>query len=759
MNSDEKRLWALMNEFRGEKPDIVKIIKTAQERGIPFGFSELGLLSRHRFQTVELILPESIPEFVITILEDTYPKSILDPWAGTGSFLVPLVEHFNPKVSVGIVRSEIECEIAQLFTTEGQVAWSIGDTFSILDELDGEFNLIIGALPWGMKQKVPYAEKIGLSDDVGNLIMLKASQRLSKDGIGIFIVTPRFFFDQSPKSVKNNLQEYGLHLDAAFLLPEGVFEPLTSISGYLVILGREKQDMLFVGGILGIQQKNETLISNYRGRKSGKVPQHGVLVDGKKFRGLNVLIAEYEINKLVQRSNLIPFPLNDIALEINLPKRTPGEEYVDKENAVYLPLIGKSLAVATIEDLQIKPQNYCQIVLDGENALAPYVAKFFNTYLGFKVRESLQYGVIPKITKSSLINASIYLPELGIQKEVLHLSSIISNLFSELASLQNKLWEYPNRAGEIERSIKQFSDDKDLEIWMEELPFPLASILWAYYATKDEKERLEHLFHFFEASSQFIAAIFLSAYAQDKDFYKINRRFWITSDLKYQGWYRKASFGNWIELNFAIAKFTRKMLEGKDTKGRCLSLFGNADESFVKMLSSKRLLGILREAKDYRNSWKGHGGILSVEQAKYRVVILENLLAVLRDVVGDQFVRLMLLSPESSEFVDGIYEYTVKAIMGTRAQFKEEHVQTIVPMDIKKLYLLPELQLKPIEMLPLGRMMPSPKTNLNAYYFYNRLDDGEVRWVSYHFARDAEVIARDIDVINILKTLFEINNE
>ncbi len=39
--------------------------------------------------------------------------------------------------------------------------------------------------------------------------------------------------------------------------------------------------------------------------------------------------------------------------------------------------------------------------------------------------------------------------------------------------------------------------------------------------------------------------------------------------------------------------------------------------------------------------------------------------------------------------------------------------------------------------------MPSPKTQANAIYFYNRMNGKDVRWVSYHFEQESEIIAPD----------------
>lgn len=74
-------------------------------------------------------------------------------------------------------------------------------------------------------------------------------------------------------------------------------------------------------------------------------------------------------------------------------------------------------------------------------------------------------------------------------------------------------------------------------------PFPISSILWRYYATKDNGKKIEHLFHFFEAFSEFLSMLILSALMQDKEFYKEENHKWIGKDEKFQNWYLRATFG------------------------------------------------------------------------------------------------------------------------------------------------------------------------------------------------------------------------
>jgi hypothetical protein len=91
--------------------------------------------------------------------------------------------------------------------------------------------------------------------------------------------------------------------------------------------------------------------------------------------------------------------------------------------------------------------------------------------------------------------------------------------------------------------------------------------------------------------------------------------------------------------------------------------------------------------------------------------------------------------------------------MGTRTTFKKESVKTLTPMDKQELYLIHDNQLKPIELLPFIRLMEGPKTEQNACYFYNRLNKEGVRWVSYHFESEAEIVCPDDELRSTLSLL------
>jgi hypothetical protein len=223
--------------------------------------------------------------------------------------------------------------------------------------------------------------------------------------------------------------------------------------------------------------------------------------------------------------------------------------------------------------------------------------------------------------------------------------------------------------------------------------------------------------------------------------------------------YLRADFGAWSNICQRLAKALRRLTGEKDKRVAVLDMFGNPDEAFVQLLSERKVYALLEEVRVKRNEWKGHGGISSNREERNRRAILEDHLATLRQIVAEHYASASLLSPISARYSEGIYSNAAKKLIGSRTPFQEELFDTQVPLDTKRLYLLHHKQLKPVELLPFVRMMRSPATQQNACYFYNRLDDGDVRWVSYHFDTEAELRQPDKEVETALALLVPMSTE
>jgi hypothetical protein len=94
-----------------------------------------------------------------------------------------------------------------------------------------------------------------------------------------------------------------------------------------------------------------------------------------------------------------------------------------------------------------------------------------------------------------------------------------------------------------------------------------------------------------------------------------------------------------------------------------------------------------------------------------------------------------MLSPTTSSFEDGIFTFNAKQLIGARTPFNEITIKSLIPLDRKKLYLSNSQQTKPLELLPFIKFVEAT----DAIYFYTSIESKDVRWVSYHFDKEAEL--------------------
>jgi hypothetical protein len=95
----------------------------------------------------------------------------------------------------------------------------------------------------------------------------------------------------------------------------------------------------------------------------------------------------------------------------------------------------------------------------------------------------------------------------------------------------------------------------------------------------------------------------------------------------------------------------------------------------------------------------------------------------------------------------------LSSLMGANEAFRKKQVRVHQPLDSHRLYLLSHGDEKPLEVAPLIRIIRGPRTGEPACYFYNRIKDGGIRWVSYHFHAESEIVLIDEYVKHFISEL------
>ena len=167
-------------------------------------------------------------------------------------------------------------------------------------------------------------------------------------------------------------------------------------------------------------------------------------------------------------------------------------------------------------------------------------------------------------------------------------------------------------------------------------------------------------------------------------------------------------------------------------------MFRTNARDVLEMLFDRRMLTVLQTANSVRNN-HAHGGVASVRDLEIAHVQLADLIQTCRSVMGMTWERYELVQPGECRFVGGQFDYKVRRVMGTRTPFATVERKTIEGMEDGSLHLLDPDGERALKLLAFIRVMPSPKTEANACYFYNRRQASNQRFISYHFDADSEV--------------------
>ncbi|MBM2813108.1 MAG: hypothetical protein HW416_3867, partial [Chloroflexi bacterium] len=185
----------------------------------------------------------------------------------------------------------------------------------------------------------------------------------------------------------------------------------------------------------------------------------------------------------------------------------------------------------------------------------------------------------------------------------------------------------------------------------------------------------------------------------------------------------------------------------------CLRLYRASGTSLLDAITAKELFAVLKTTNQYRNEWAAHGGAESDDTRKQQLSALESELTRLRGVLADGFEYTELLRAGGSEYLNGVFRYSAKRLIGPNPIFRSVSVETTVPMEKDGVYLLDKDVRAGLEVAPLFRIMISPKKEAEACYFYNRIDRDSVRWVSYHFEQEASVDQPDEALRSLIRDL------
>ncbi|MDT8357614.1 MAG: hypothetical protein RQ758_03820 [Methanomicrobiaceae archaeon] len=700
-------LVELYEEFReSERPfGVSRFLRAAEERGISLPESLVGAEG--------WICPEWVVRFISLLARDYPHRMIMDPYASTGSLIAPLTTRISPERSLGVCREPSGCVLAHCLHPASPVEWLRTD----IDTGEG-FELLASFVT-------------GEGEEERNRIVCSAVMHLRGGGRCVLVIHGRSLHSEEP--LISGLSAAGCPLEVLLVLPWGV-----------MIIGHKgsPSSRVFLGELTHEQGVQDTLAMNILRREEGREPPLGMHVTRDQIWYPLEVIRERTIALKMKETGAAPKALGEIAPAI----RDYGRGgFPAAANAIYVPADPESL-VMTPSEVPADPARYMQVVLDPDLADAVYLAGFLNTPQGREIRALARVRMGRMGAAAALARTIVYLPPPEVQREVISLQAMLAEARRSIEDVQHELWRHPLKFPELRRSVEEISRKGEIEGWMETLPFPLASILWAWRAEGDAEAGTDHLFHFFEAASQFIAIIMLSAVGPLSTELGVDL---LEDDPRFRDSFRFASYRAWNVLGRRLARQTRKFLSLSEMREKCLLLYGDPEPEFLETITRKRIFAILDEGADLRNLWKAHGGVVGKEEAQSRLSELEELLNEFRQAIGPLFTGARLVDPGSGEYHEGIFCYRAEDLGGTRVPFRDVAIRTVVPLDSGHLYLFFRDYSAPLLLLPLVRI-EKREEGCPACYFYNRIEDGQTRWISYHFTQEPELFTPAQEIEEIL---------
>ena len=298
--------------------------------------------------------------------------------------------------------------------------------------------------------------------------------------------------------------------------------------------------------------------------------------------------------------------------------------------------------------------------------------------------------------------------------------------------MERELWNRPVAAPAVRKAVTAINRKDGFESWVETLPFPLASVFWRYHAAGSEEHKVTHLLNAFEATTQFLGTLMASAFHSDAAFFRGHLHEWFEVGKDNPHSLARSSFGEWVVRCQRLAKTTRQMLSDKTQRDLVLGLY-RADVDKVEGIVQKEIYQVMESVGRYRNDWKGHTGIVSLQEHERRLALLQDEVARLRGFLGGIFEDWWLIRPGLSSYTRGVHHYAVEKLVGSRQIFKQATVETRDVMDSTELYCYDVVTERPLQLLHFVRMLAVPGAEKVACFFYNRIEKEGIRWVSYHF--------------------------
>jgi hypothetical protein len=271
--------------------------------------------------------------------------------------------------------------------------------------------------------------------------------------------------------------------------------------------------------------------------------------------------------------------------------------------------------------------------------------------------------------------------------------------------------------------------DAEIEEWLAVLPYPLAAVLWRLVGEGDIRARLEDSMYFFEATTRYLAILALSGLRQDPELFAASRPSWQGVGRPPSAMMTRTTLGTWVRFYRDLSAPIRRMLQ--DRSSRILEAFCIPDTDALIAISSRRVLRILDDAAEHRNQWRGHDAGATPAERRRQVDAMIELILSLREALGGQLDRWDLIMPISIRHQTGHVSANAFVFDGPNPRIRTSDISFDVVVRTDSLYVLLKGERRALPLLPLLSVVQSDEVAESSVYFYDRIDNGTTRWLSY----------------------------
>ena len=321
---------------------------------------------------------------------------------------------------------------------------------------NSKFDLIIGDLPFGMKPiDIEYqGTKLRIPRNWSEIFQSLWS--LEENGTALYLLEPLGFSTGAGLKFEKELNKNRFYVSAIFNAPEKILQPETSITPIIVAITKAPPSKLFIAELLN-EKQSEQVVDMYFSSEDDTDLKTGKYIDLESYHGFHRLKIKQQIERLeTQYKNYTEYTLGNLAIEINYVGA--GGEFQEKNNAIYIPKIGKSPIVSKLSDAKLKHQNYFQVVLR-ELAFNEYVSAFFRSDLGQLILDSLiSQTFIAHLNKQDLEQALVALPKPEEQRLIVNTQKTMMRLKYAIDDLDTELALNPTNSSSIQKQLDSMLD-------------------------------------------------------------------------------------------------------------------------------------------------------------------------------------------------------------------------------------------------------------------------------------------------------------